>query len=343
MRWEELQQAGYAVRPAEMDDLPDVLELVNRHSRHLVGVDKYRVQDFQKEWESAGFDLARDTRLVFAPDGTLIGYGEVWDLEEPLVVIYCWGRVHPAWMGRGIGSALLQWAEERARQSLVKAPPQARLTLMAEAPHLDVCAQQMLRQAGFNLTRHTLQMVIDLGQFAPEQGGPATLPEGVTIRTMMVGKEERALFEMLRDAFRDHWGYVERPPQVEFERWMHFVRYDDRFDASLWFLAVCGDEIVGASLCHEAARGDPQMGWIRTLAVQRAWRHRGIATALLRHSFAEMRRRGKKRVGLSVDAQNLTGAIRLYEKVGMRSDPRYQFDTYEKELRPGKELRVQTL
>jgi len=29
--------------------------------------------------------------------------------------------------------------------------------------------------------------------------------------------------------------------------------------------------------------------------------------------------------------------------VGMRSDPRYQFDTYEKELRPGKELRVQTL
>lgn len=343
MTLEELQQDGYAVRPAEMDDMPEVLELVNRHSRHLMGVDKYRVQDFQKEWESSGFDLARDTRLVFAPDGNLIGYGEVWDLEEPLVVIYCWGRVDPAWRGRGIGSALVQWAEARARQSLAKAPPRARLTLVSEAPYLDTCAQQMLREAGFSLTRHTLQMVIDLEQPSPEQGGQATLPQGVVIRTIIAGKEERAIFEMLRDAFRDHWGYIERPREVEFERWMHFVRCDDRFDASLWFLAVCGDEIVGASLCQNEARGDPRMGWIRTLAVQRVWRHRGIATALLRHSFDELRRRGKKRVGLSVDAQNLTGATRLYEKVGMRSDPRYQFDTYEKELRPGKELRVQTL
>ncbi len=343
MTLEELQQDGYVVRPAEMDDLNAVLDLVNQSARHLVGADKFRALDFKKEWEATGFDLERDTRLVFSPQGGLIGYGEVWDLEEPLVVIYCWGRVHPKWKGRGVGSALLHWAEERARRSLAKAPPQARLTLMAEAPHLDTCAQQMLREAGFSLTRHTLQMVKDLEQPSLEHAGQATLPQGITLRTMMVGKDERAIFEMLHDAFRDHWGHIERPIEEEFERWMYFVRYDDRFDASLWFLAVCGEEIVGASICHDGARGDPHMGWIRTLAVRRDWRQRGLATALLRHSFEEFRRRGRLRVGLSVDAQNLTGATRLYQKVGMRPDPRHQFDIYEKELRPGRELRVQTL
>jgi hypothetical protein len=42
-----------------------------------------------------------------------------------------------------------------------------------------------------------------------------------------------------------------------------------------------------------------------------------------------------------VDAQSLTGALRLYENAGMHV---YRaFDQYEKELRPGKELSVQSL
>jgi len=42
-----------------------------------------------------------------------------------------------------------------------------------------------------------------------------------------------------------------------------------------------------------------------------------------------------------VDAENLTGALRLYENVGMHI---YQaFDIFEKEIRPGKEISVQSL
>jgi RimJ/RimL family protein N-acetyltransferase len=61
--------------------------------------------------------------------------------------------------------------------------------------------------------------------------------------------------------------------------------------------------------------------------------------ALLQHSFHAFSQRGLRKVGLGVDAQSLTGATRLYEKAGMRPDPARQFSAYEKELRPGIDLR----
>ena len=44
----------------------------------------------------------------------------------------------------------------------------------------------------------------------------------------------------------------------------------------------------------------------------------GIGLALLQTAFEEFRRRGRVRAGLGVDAQNPTGATRLYERAGMR-------------------------
>jgi mycothiol synthase len=82
---------------------------------------------------------------------------------------------------------------------------------------------------------------------------------------------------------------------------------------------------------------------VNILGVRRPWRRRGVALALLQHSFREFYSRGRYKVGLGVDAQSLTGATRLYEKAGMRSDPSRQLVLYEKELRPGLEIRTQSL
>ena len=60
--------------------------------------------------------------------------------------------------------------------------------------------------------------------------------------------------------------------------------------------------------------------------------------ALLRHSIVELHRYGQRKVGLGVDADSLTGATRLYEKAGMRSDPARLYYIYDKELRPGRDL-----
>jgi ribosomal protein S18 acetylase RimI-like enzyme len=166
-------------------------------------------------------------------------------------------------------------------------------------------------------------------------------PEGVALRTLRVGQDERAVMRAVRDAFRDHWGYVERPFEDEYNFWQHHMFGDDDFDPTLCFLAMDGDRIAGVSLCQLKTDDDPEMGWVSTLGVLRPWRRRGLGLALLRHSFGQFYRRGKRRAGLGVDAQSLTGATRLYEKVGMHVARVYH--TYEKELRRGEELSTQTV
>jgi ribosomal protein S18 acetylase RimI-like enzyme len=57
-------------------------------------------------------------------------------------------------------------------------------------------------------------------------------------------------------------------------------------------------------------------GWIQQVATKATHRHRGLARALLHHAFGVYRDRGKRTVELSTDSR--TGALGLYEKVGMR-------------------------
>ena len=97
-----------------------------------------------------------------------------------------------------------------------------------------------------------------------------------------------------------------------------------------------GSEIAGFSLCRSQSWEDPQVGWVSVLAVRRPWRQRGLGMALLQHSFGALYQRGKTMIGLGVDGQNMTGALRLYQKAGMSIYR--QHNLYEKELRPGKDI-----
>ena len=170
-------------------------------------------------------------------------------------------------------------------------------------------------------------------------------PEGIILRTFDLERDAEAIYRAEVDSFRDHFGFIEEPFDEGFERFKHFQINYEGFDPTLWFLAMDGRsaEIAGINLCrpHSDAYDDPDLGWVGTLGVRRPWRKRGIGLALLRHSFNEFYRRGKRKVGLGVDAQNLTGALHLYESAGMHVHR--VFDFFEKELRAGTEISVQSL
>ena len=115
----------------------------------------------------------------------------------------------------------------------------------------------------------------------------------------------------------------------------------DDFDPALWFIAKDGDEVAGICLCRPKSFEFSEAGYVHVLGVRRNWRHRGLGLAFLQHAFSEFYKRGTRSATLGVDAENLTGALGLYEKAGMHVHK--QVILYEKEIRAGREISVQSI
>jgi mycothiol synthase len=194
-----------------------------------------------------------------------------------------------------------------------------------------------LREHGYSQIRSGYEMRIVLEEPPPQP----TWPAGISVRSMIPNQEEEAVYRADIEAFRDHWGFVERPFEEDFARWLHYTQNNPHYDPSCLFLALDGDQIAGLCLCVPQDNEYPDTAWVNTVGVLRPWRRRGIALALLHHAFGEFYRRGIYKVGLGVDADSLTGATKLYEKAGMHVYR--QWDNYQKELRPGVELATQAV
>jgi GNAT superfamily N-acetyltransferase len=329
---------GFTVRGAALDDADRALTLFNRWSQAVIHEDDLSdAAVLRTEWVSPGFDPAEDIRLVFSPQGELVGYIEVWTTNKPPVHPWIWGRVDTRYEGRGIGTYLLAWAEARALKALDELAPDLRFAPRVGIPREATAARKLFEDAGYRHIRsfYTMRINMDAPPPAPQ------LPGGITIRTCNPETDLEAVYLATDESFRDHFGHVDAPFEEGFARFKHFMTADENFDPALWFLAMDGDEIAGVSLCREKSFENPDIGWVNTLGVRRPWRKRGIGLALLRHSFGELYRRGKRMAGLGVDAESLTGALRLYEAAGMYVHR--TFDQFEKEIRAGKEISVQSL
>jgi mycothiol synthase len=327
---------NWTVRPATLDDVEIVVDLINTVAVEETGVAATSRQDQLIEWGLPQFNLETDTRLVIASGHQPAGFVQLWD-SEPHVRHYLFGRVHPEHQGQGIGSYLMECAEARARQSLHNAPPDARVSIHTSAVRGNRAAHELFQARDYRPTRSFFRMVIDM---KPETPPPEPVwPDGVRVRPYGLGPDDRAVHRTLHEAFRDHWGVVEGET---FEEWFHWIEQDEKFDPSVCFLAVTGDdEIVGVLMARPEWEGDPAFAWIDELGVLRPWRRKGIGLALLHESFGEFHRRGRYKVGLGVDGSSLTGATRLYERAGMRVFQ--QRDAYEKVLRTGVDLSTQSL
>jgi mycothiol synthase len=319
---------GFTVRPPTAEDAEIIRDLIAAFDMaHLGFADALTPQDVLNDWH--GEDPSTNGWLFFAPDGTLAGYGMVGDQGSGQ--LWTDGYVRPGYEGRGIGAAILRFSEARACELVAAAPEGARVVLANSILLGDERAAQLFEAHSYTFVRVHYRMAIEMSEQPP---APAW-PEGMTLRAFVRGQDERAVFDCVEEAFSDHWGHVPR----QFEDWIERTRRPG-FDPSLWFLAVDVTDpsrIAGVSLC----RKNSDQGWLNTLAVRRPWRKRGLGTALLHHTFAEFWRRGERKVGLGVDSQNLTGALRLYEGAGMR--PTMRIATYEKELRPGIDLSTREL
>jgi mycothiol synthase len=259
------------------------------------------------QWSHPAFDLARNAVAVVDRDGSVVAYAQV-SAEEP-TTIESWGVVHPAHRGRGIGSALVEELDRRARAlSPTTAPGRFRHAIDAD----DLAAASILETHGLRPVRHFWHMEIDP---TAVETSTSTL-DGIVLREIEAPAELATVHAILDEAFAEDWGYHPQP----LDRWSEDHAEGPGYDPTLWALAAEGDEPVGAltaSLVDER-------GWVDEVGVRPAWRGRGVAAALLLRSFAMFAGRGIRRVILNVDAENPTGATRLYERVGMRIAARWE-------------------
>ena len=234
-------------------------------------------------------ELAPEWKVVLERDGSVVGYGDIWIEDDELALDLA---------APGHEEVLLDWAESQAegRRVRVYFPAGHELERLCEA-------------RGYRYWRSSFTMGAPLDTEPP----PPRVPPGIELRSYRAD-DESSVVAALNESFAGDPFWHELTPSA----FREFHLRSRGFEPQLWVLAWDGDELAGCSLAYAERSGEPGLGWVGTLCVRPRWRRRGLGEALLLESFGRLRDRGLTRVGLGVDAENVTGALRLYERAGMR-------------------------
>jgi ribosomal protein S18 acetylase RimI-like enzyme len=277
------------IRASTPGDFEAVLELLTARSIAALGESELRRDQLAAEWALA------QTDCFVATNGTLVGYASLGAAHDLVIA------ADDAYATDALLGATLRRARERGFDTLNA------IVLPEDVPFL-----ALVERAGFEHRSDVLRMWRHLDEDLREPSWPS----GATVRGYADADAETV--HALLDAAYAGWdeSYVARPH----DDWLQFMTDHDDFDPDLWLLVERDGELVACALNWNAtARG----GWVKDLVVRESERGQGLGQALLHHTFLEYRRRGAERVGLKVDADNPTGAPRLYERVGFVTDRRY--------------------
>jgi ribosomal protein S18 acetylase RimI-like enzyme len=285
-------------------DLDGVCDLVAQSDLATVGF-----VDFTPD--EIAVDLAKssiETTGWYDEHGTLVGYGWLRRIEQTNQVevdVY----VRPSY-DSGLGHMMLARLEERACE-LAAETGHAEPWTGTGAYRQDTRTQHWLRTAGYRIDTTFTRMRIDFDPRAEDTDPP---PTDVKVRRVTDEDDLRVAHEIEEGSFLEHYGNV----PVSYESWLD--RLTDRGeDFRHVYLAELDGTPVGLLSSSRQYQEDENAGYVRTLGVLPAGRGRGVGTALLRDYFARARREGRSAVLLHVDVANVTGALRLYESVGMRA------------------------
>ena len=316
--------AGYSLRNATWDDLLPVVQLIyavcEQDGDTTIATSE---EEMREIWEDPKLDMNTDTFVVTDSDGKVVGYEEFYNRSEHASLIGD-GYVHPKYLGRGIGTALLRALDERVRDEMGKADPELRVFIRNSMAIGDTEAREMHENEDYQPIRFFWRMEIELDKAPPTP----IFPAGIELRPFDEAAHAELVYQANDEAFSDHWGHT----TIDFTEWKRRTIESSEYAPELWSVAWDGDQIAGYAICRYRSG----IGWIGSLGVRRTWRKKGLGLVLLYHSFNEFYKRGQMTIGLGVDASNPTGATRLYERAGMHIGSEYV--TYEKEFRAGREL-----
>jgi mycothiol synthase len=206
----------------------------------------------------------------------------------------------------------MRWTEDRSRAL-------GRTTVGQTLADTERGAVTLLQRNGYGYGHTSWMLAIEMERRPDEP----ELPDGLSMRTFEPGVDDETTYRVVEDAFNE---WPNREP-ASFDEWAALTIRREDFEPDLLQLAIDGDQVVGVAFSIDYPGSE---GWVQQVAVAATHRHRGIARALLQRAFAISWDRGDRVCGLSTDSR--TGALGLYEKVGMKVIRSYT--NYAKELQP---------
>ncbi len=289
------------VRAPEPADAPAVLELIVARDIADLGRPDYTLEDVRADWAAPGLELARDAWIV-EENGAALGYALLDDRGAALIT------VPPASEGCGVGTALREAAETRARE-------RGAALVRQYVPTSNGAARAVLLAAGYWPALSYFRMRMDL------TAAPAP-PADVHVRPFSRGADDAPVHAFVEEAMAGVPGNEPR----SLESWQAAKVDKDGWDPSLWLLHEDAGGLAGVVLCEH---WDDSVGYVDYLAVAARARGHGLGRAMLLHGLVALRDAGLAVAELSVQGENAS-ATRLYESVGM--SPAWTIERWEKPL-----------
>jgi ribosomal protein S18 acetylase RimI-like enzyme len=273
-----------AERAAEIVIAVDIAEM---------GAPDYSLADLQDEWNEPGFDRDKDAIAVEDDQHTMIGYAHFRGGDVLAVV-------DPQREGEGAGTALLGWAEQRARE---RGDTRIRQAVGDQA----VRSRALLEAHGYEVARSYYRLERDVDPSDTE-------PPGLRVMTLADAPAAYALHEA---AFSSRPDYTHRSEEVWTQR--EFGAHSVALDLSR--IAEHGFALT--------RRWEDNTAYVPLIAVHPEHQGQGLGGRLLQAVFAAAAQDGIARVFLSVASDN-PNALHVYERVGMTQ--RWRIDDYQKAL-----------
>ena len=281
---------GLVARPHVPSDAQAVTDLIAAAETVDAGSPAIDLEDIEGDWLRGSFDLTTESIGVWDGD-RLAAAGEVFKGRRADA------SVHPDYRGRGIGTWLATWLEDRARARGSE--------LVGQTVPGDSSPEAFFHARGYRVGWTSWVLQLPAGTTIE----PQPLPDGYTLREFAGAADGRVAFQLIEDAFnewpgRDPSSYDDWAPRGPlrpgFEPWQ--IRF--AVDPGGAEVGVCYTILAGAT------------GYVDAIAVRRDQRGLGLARALLVDAFARAREHGATVSELSTDSR--TGALGLYEHVGMQ-------------------------
>jgi mycothiol synthase len=237
------------------------------------------------------------------------------------------GFLIPEWRRKGIGQALLLWMENHLRDRVASLPPKPAQYYQINVSQFQPGKAIMVERAGYQPVRYFYTMVRPSLEDIPA----FRLPDGLEVRPARP-EHYPAIWKSIDETSQDEWGYSQ-PTEADYQRWLA----DAHFQPDLWQVAwdLSTNQVAG-HVCTFIDRAENEQfnrkrGYTEGVGVDRAWRGRGLARALISRSLQAQKDAGMTESALAVDGDH-AGVTNLYESCGFQIVSR---DTiYRKPLEP---------